>query len=201
MQEWIIVGLGNPGDAYEKTRHNVGRRAVFLFAGEDAAQVFARDATCNATTAILDTQGDNQITLVLPDTFMNHSGASVAPFFRGAQKETNLIVVYDDLDISFGRIKISFGRNSGGHKGVSSIISTLGTKDFIRVRIGVAPTTPTGEKKVLHGEKKVNDFLLGNFTTREEKKLPELLTQVHAILNCIIHKGYTHAMQKYNTRT
>ena len=115
----LIVGLGNPGKKYEKTRHNVGFRVI----DELEKEIF-----------------DENIILFKPQAFMNNSGRTVKKFFQNSKLKTqNLIVVHDDIDLLLGKIRISKNSSSGGHKGIQSIIDTLGTKNFTRIRIGIRP--------------------------------------------------------------
>src|SRR3989338_4001592 len=138
----LIVGLGNPGEKYEKTRHNVGSRVVTEMASLNLPNVI----------------------LARPQTYMNESGKAVKKLIENRKlKIGNLIVIHDDIDIPLGEFKIQKGRGSAGHKGVESIIKELGTKNFWRVRIGVYPES--GKPK------QVDRFVLQNFTKAEEKIL------------------------------
>ena len=195
--KWTVVGLGNPGDEYEYTRHNAGRMAVALFDRAHEFGGFVADSKSKSLISKGDV-GTHTATLVLPETFMNTSGSAVARFVKSKKAAERLVVVHDDIDVPFGRIKISFGRGSGGHKGVESIIKTLQTKDFVRVRIGVAPTTPKGTIKKPRGEKHVHDFLLGAFTKKEERELSEVLNTASAAVESIVLHGQITAMNRFN---
>ena len=147
----LIIGLGNPGEEYKKTRHNAGFLAVDEIVLSSKYQVLSTRLKFNAE--ILNGIIDNEkIILVKPMTFMNNSGQAVKAILDYYKiKPENIIVIHDDLDISLGEYKISKNKNSGGHKGVQSIIDHLGTKDFMRIRIGIMTEnkkTPT-EKFVL----------------------------------------------------
>jgi PTH1 family peptidyl-tRNA hydrolase len=121
--------------------------------------------------------GDEEVVLLLPQTFMNDSGSAVKKLVKKGEEE-KLIVVYDDVDLPFGEIKLSFARGNGGHNGVRSIIDSLGTQDFIRVRIGVAQKSFfTGSLKRPKGEA-LAQFVLQKFSRGETKQLPEVLTKV-----------------------
>src|SRR3989344_1686430 len=110
---YIVVGLGNPGEQYARTRHNTGRMVADIVAEKvEGVKVF------------------------VPDTFMNHSGKAVSKVIKSKKAAEKLIVIYDDLDLALGTMKISYNRSSGGHKGVESIIKALKTEAFIRIRIG-----------------------------------------------------------------
>ncbi|OGZ23442.1 MAG: hypothetical protein A3A08_00305 [Candidatus Nealsonbacteria bacterium RIFCSPLOWO2_01_FULL_41_9] len=153
----LIVGLGNPGKKYEKTRHNIGSRVV----GE------------------LEALNLQNIILAKPSTFMNESGKAVKRLIQKSKiKIQNLIVVHDDIDIPLGEFKIQKNSGSAGHKGVESIIKELGTKNFHRIRIGICPET--GKPK------QVDKFVLQNFTKVEEKILKGVIKIIIEKINEII---------------
>jgi peptidyl-tRNA hydrolase, PTH1 family len=170
---YTVVGLGNPGDEYEWTRHNVGRLAVTAFAKKMDFPEWKQGKLLKMQLAKgrIGEKGKLVVTLVLPDAFMNKSGAVVKPLIKTKKEMEHLVVVHDDIDLPFGKLKIVFGRGSGGHNGVESIKRSLGTKDFTRLRIGVAPVTPSGKIKKPQGENVVHDFLLGEFSKREKEDL------------------------------
>src|SRR3989338_4042229 len=114
----LVVGLGNPGEEYENTRHNTGRIIVSLV--EKKLE-------------------DSKIKFLTPDNFMNNSGKAVAPLVKTKKDLENLIVIYDDIDLPLGKIKISFNRSAGGHNGLGSIIKSLKSEEFLRIRIGISP--------------------------------------------------------------
>jgi len=191
----IIVGLGNPGDQYEKTRHNVG----FMVLDElGKKQVWSESRGAQALYAHIKT-GNNTVELIKPHTFMNKSGSAVLYAKKKHKiKPENIIVVHDDVDLPFGTLKIIQGRGSGGHRGVESIISSLGTKNFIRVRVGVVPTTPTGKLKKPKGDSKVLDHLMGPFSRKEDKELSHIIKHSAEATAVIIANGVQVAMNKYN---
>lgn len=188
-----IVGLGNPGEKYEMTRHNAGRivLATFLKAHDMPTPVIS------AKYSSLISEGDD-IFLMFPETFMNKSGSAVAKIVTSAKKAKNLIVVYDDMDLPLGSIKISFGRSSGGHNGVESIIKTLKTKDFVRIRVGICPATPTGKLRKPKGEQKILDFLMGDFKTAELDILKKVSKKVAEAIDTIMDEGHVPAMNQFN---
>ena len=147
----LIIGLGNPGEEYKKTRHNAGFLAVNKIANNFRFPVSSFQSKFNAeiSQGIID---EEKIILAKPQTFMNNSGQAVKAIIDYYKiKPEDIIVIHDDLDILLGEYKISKNKNSGGHKGVQSIIDYLGTKDFTRIRIGIGienKKTPT-EKFVL----------------------------------------------------
>jgi len=151
----LIVGLGNPGKKYAKTRHNIGFRVI-----DELEKSF-------------DTAQDKNLIFLKPDTFMNNSGRAVRSLTTKYKiQTTNVIVVHDDIDLPFGKIRVSKNSSSAGHKGVQSIIDALGTKDFTRVRIGIKP---------LH-EIDTTKFVLKNFTKTEEKQLPEIIKKAVGLI-------------------
>jgi len=140
----IIAGLGNPGKEYEETRHNAGRLVLEEFRQKNKLADWSFDKKLNAliSPGIIK---KNKVLLVWPETFMNKSGLALKKIIVSKKKAADLIIVHDDLDLPLGKFKISFGKNSGGHKGVESIIKNIKTKEFGRIRIGIAPTTPSGK--------------------------------------------------------
>jgi len=150
----VIVGLGNPGKEYEKTRHNAGRSAVELVAKNHDFDDFVFNKTSNALVAkgAVESEG---ATLVLPETMMNLSGKAVAAYVKSPKAAKNLLVIHDDLDLPLGTVKMVFGRGSGGHKGVESIMRAVKTKDFARIRIGISAAGKKNQAKKVHGEEKV----------------------------------------------
>ncbi len=213
-----IVGLGNPGAEYENTRHNVGRMAVQVLAKEYAtggADGFKADKVLKSLKAKADIDGESA-TLILPETFMNKSGQAVAPLILGdvkivgkpnesekkalEKKAKKLVVIHDDLDLPFGHIKIVFNRGPGGNNGVDSIIRSIKTEAFTRVKIGISPTTPTGKMRKPVGEDKVVKFILGQFQTKEVAELKKILKRIPEIVSVIVNEGEQSAMNKFNSR-
>jgi peptidyl-tRNA hydrolase, PTH1 family len=129
----VIVGLGNPGAEFAGTRHNVGREIVESIARASECNAFEPDKKLSSLVS-KGTVGGEKATLLLPETYMNKSGKALAAL---APKPKNLIVIHDDVDLPLGTIKVSFGKNSGGHKGVESIMRAIKSKDFWRIRVGV----------------------------------------------------------------
>lgn len=194
---WIIVGLGNPGEDYERTRHNAGRMAVEYFAAKHHASAWREDSKSKATVT-KGAVGKNLFAAVLPDTFMNKSGSAVVKFVKSVKAAEKMIVVYDDLDLPLGKMKISFDRGSGGHKGVESIMRGVKTKKFTRVRIGVSRETAGGKIKKPEAGDGVNDFILGRFREAEMEELKHVFKQVAEALATTLAEGPTIAMNRYN---
>lgn len=196
-----LVGLGNPGEEYRGTRHNIGRIFLEELASHKKLTDFEFDKKKNALVNRFEL-GKEKVVLILPETFMNRSGLSLVKFIKpkvGKNKELkNLVVVYDDLDLKIGDLKISYNKGSGGHKGLESIIKSLKTKEFIRVRIGVSPTTLAGKIKKPIGEKAVLDFILGKFKPSEQEILKKVFKQGYQIIDSILTEGYEKAMNRFN---
>ena len=188
MQNWLIVGLGNPGPEYAKTRHNCGFRALDILAGK---------LNCRLDKGKF--QGlynqvsykDNKLYLLKPQTFMNLSGQSVkqlASFFHIPPQ--NIIVMFDDISLEPGRLRIRSDGSAGGHNGIKSIISCFGSQDFPRVKIGV------GAKP--HPDYDLANWVLSNFTASEEKDLSSALERAADAALCIIDRGVPETANRYN---
>ena len=139
----IIVGLGNKGEEYENTRHNVGRIVLEYVRKRRKFEDFDE---VNKLKALV-SEGKIEktpVTLLLPETMMNKSGISVKPLVTSIKKASKLIVIYDDLDLPLGRFKISFDRGTGGHRGLESITRHIRTNAYIRVRVGISPARRGG---------------------------------------------------------
>ncbi len=193
----LIVGLGNPGKEYEKTHHNTGRIILEYIAKDNDFSDWKKDIK----TKSLRTKGeinDEKFDFMLPETFMNNSGNAIASVIDDKKKLKNLVVIYDDLDIPVGNLKISFNHSSGGHNGLESVIKRVKSREFIRIRIGVSPHTPTGKLKKPAGEAAVLKFLLGNFKEDEIKELKKLSKKISDILVCLSAEGKDKAMSLYN---
>lgn len=191
---YVIVGLGNPGEEYVHSRHNAGRLAVSVFAGSLPWKE-NKKAKARVSTALVD---GKKATLLLPDTFMNKSGSALLSYVKNLKQAQQLVVVYDDLDLPLGKIKISFGRGSGGHKGVESVQRALKTKDFVRIRIGVSKSTKKGVAKKVQGEDEVVGFVLGTFRKSEMEELQKVFTMVNEALRTIVTEGHEVAMNRFN---
>ena len=173
----LVVGLGNPGKEYENTRHNTGRILVGMI--EKKLE-------------------DKKIKFITPDTFMNNSGKAVAPLVKSKKDLKDLVIIYDDIDLPLGKMKISFNRSSGGHNGLGSIIKHLKSEEFMRIRIGIAPATPSGKIKKPHGEKEVIKFILGEFKKPELETIKKLSKKAAEAIECIFSESKEKAMSLYN---
>jgi len=173
----LVVGLGNPGEEYENTRHNTGRILVGMI--EEKLE-------------------GKKIKFITPDTFMNNSGKAVAPLIKSKKDLTQLVVIYDDIDLPLGKIKISFDRSSGGHNGLESVIKKLKSKEFVRIRIGISPSTPTGKLRKPSGEQAMLKFLLGKYKESELIELKKLSKKVAEAVETIFTESKEKAMSLYN---
>lgn len=195
----VIVGLGNPGKEYEKTRHNAGRSAVELVANKEGFDDFVFNKTSNALVSKGAVGGENA-TLVLPETMMNLSGKAVAAFIKSPKAAKNLLVIHDDLDLPLGTIKMVFGRGSGGHKGVESIMRAIKTKDFARIRVGISAPGKKNQAKKVSGEEKVIKMVIGKWKPAEEVVFKKVLKKVAEAVRLFATSGIESATQFANTR-
>lgn len=192
-----IVALGNPGEEYKNTRHNVGRIVLEAFVKKNGFS----DWVPNRKVKALSSEGKigkDKAFLIEPETFMNKSGLSLQLIITSKKKAENLVVIHDDLDLLLGKFKISFNKSSGGHRGVESIIKAIKTEAFIRVRIGISPSTPSGKVKKPKGEKEVADFILGEFKKSEMETLKKISKKVSDALEMLILEGREKAMGEFN---
>lgn len=167
---YTIVGLGNPGSEYARTRHNAGRMLVAALAEKNGIE-FKEQKKPALRAGTGDAFGE-RVRLVLPDTYMNKSGAAVAKYVKSAAAAKTLIVVHDDIDLPFGKVRVSVDSSSGGHNGVRSVERAVKTRNFIRIRIGVAKQGKN--KGAVVAKKPITDdavvsYLLAKFTSREQK--------------------------------
>ena len=207
---FIIVGLGNPGQEYEGTRHNTGRDMLFTLAKSigavDNVDEFKLDKKLRALVAkgeVGSGKKAESVTLIAPETFMNKSGLSVGPLISilgkpNLKKAEKLIVIYDDFNLPLGSIRVSFNRSSGGHNGLESIIKAAKTEAFVRVRVGVAPEKANGTAKVPHGEKEIEKFILSAFKPAEATELKKVTKNVIGAIETIILETREKAMSIYN---
>ncbi len=195
----VLVGLGNPGREYEKTRHNAGRMALELLAKQETLGDFVVNKKANArvTTGVV---GGENVTLVLPETFMNASGKAVSAFVKTPRAAKTMLVVHDDLDLPLGTIKMVFARGSGGHKGVESVMRALKTKEFARIRIGVAPSGKKNPAKKLKDEEKVIKHVIGKFKPAEDAALKKSLKKAVEAMRIFAESGIEAATMFANTK-
>lgn len=192
----LFIGLGNPGEQYENTRHNIGRRALLFWQKKGDFADFEFNKKFDALIS-----KNKKAVLILPETMMNKSGQAVghaAKFFSarggsasgGKIKPENIVILHDDADIEFGRTKLSFNRSAAGHKGVESVKRALATEKFWRLRIGIQ------KKKRVDAMK----LVLQKFTPVEELAIKKLKKKISEGLDLIIEEGPERAMNFINAR-
>ncbi len=191
----VVVGLGNPGPGYAKTRHNVGFRCVDHFAAQQHVK-FSRTG-CNARLAELDMRGAH-VVLAKPRTFMNLSGQSVAGLVHSFHIPVeSLVVVYDDVDLPLGRLRVRSSGGPGGHNGVKSIVAALNSDRFPRVRVGIG--RPEDAAFAAYSEDSLIDYVLGRFAAQEEAVIQQAVVKVAEVLEAIIAEGVDAAMNRFNS--
>ncbi len=192
---YIVVGLGNPEKEYENTRHNVGMIILDSFAKKNSVE-WKKDNTRDSLISKVEV-GDEKVLLVKPQTFMNKSGLAVRDLAGSPKKLEKLIVIQDDLDLPLGSMKIVFNRGSGGHKGIESIVRSVKSEAFVRVRVGICPTTPSGKlKKPDHT--KMLDFIVGEFKKPELDIVKKVGKKVCEVLEMIVTESRERAMTEFN---
>ncbi len=190
----IVVGLGNPGEKYKKTRHNIGFMVLDKLQETQGFSDWSLKKNFQAEISE-GTLNNERIILAKPQTFMNLSGKSVKSLIElcfQQEKIENLVVAHDDLDLPLGKIKIVKNRGPAGHKGVQSIIDKLGTKNFIRFRIGIKP------QKIENKEQKTEKFVLQKFNKEEEKNIKDVIDKTCQAIEIAIKNGIEKAMTQFN---
>jgi len=193
---WLIVGLGNPKEEHFLNRHNTGFLVLDeIFGKKD----WIYSASAN-TFFKKGKEGSQAMEILKPQTYMNKSGVTVGYLAKKHKVPTKqIIVIHDDIDLPFGTFKFSFNRGSGGHNGVESIRKVLKTKEFIRLRIGISPVTPTGKLRKPKGEDKVYKYLLSNFTPKQHLELKKITKTVARAITTAVTEGKEKAMSLYNS--
>jgi len=191
----LVIGLGNPGRDYGGNRHNIGAMCLARFARENKISLDKRLGHARTGEGKIDGE---KFVLARPQVFMNTSGRSVKMLSqRLGTPPQDIIVIHDDLDLPLGKIRIRQGGSSAGHKGIISIISELGSGDFIRVRIGIGrPDSGEDEKKA--AENDVIDYVLGDFSPDEKKVMEGVIANVSEAIAYLVTNGLAAAMNKYN---
>jgi len=189
----LIFGLGNPGKTYAHNRHNVGFRCLNYFARLHSIRFDHRQ--CRARVGLAEVRGE-EVLLAKPRTFVNLSGTTVACLMRKHDISlSNLLVIYDDLDLPLGKIRLRQGGSSGGHKGMNSIISALGSEAFPRIRVGIG--RPQAEEQSISEDDIVN-YVLSDFSRQEEVIIKPVIAKVSEAIDCFITEGIEAAMGKFN---
>jgi PTH1 family peptidyl-tRNA hydrolase len=186
----LIVGLGNPGIEYQFTPHNIGFLVVDRIASEYRVEI--RNRQCRALTARIQV-GDEAVLLAKPETYMNLSGLSVRELVAEYELklESDLVVVQDELDFPLGTLRIQTRRSSAGHNGIESIIGALGTQDFLRIRMGVAP-----ERKIADGQ----SYLLSPFRKADLTVVDGMIGTAVEAVKAILTEGAAAAMNRFNRK-
>jgi PTH1 family peptidyl-tRNA hydrolase len=183
----LVVGLGNPGRKYARTRHNLGFMVIDHIAAQNGVKI--TDKVCDALVGEWTVDGEGAL-LAKPQTYMNRSGASVKALMReyGLSSE-DLVVAYDELDLPFGRIRIRARGSSAGHQGVHSIIESLAGAPFYRLRVGIG-RPPEGTDAA--------DFVLDGFTAEERERLDDIISMAAEAVVCLVREGGGRAMEQFN---
>lgn len=185
---WLVVGLGNPGPEYERTRHNVGFLVVRELERRTNGTSLRRAHRAELSET---TVAGHKVLFARPQTFMNLSGQSVSSIMRYYKLEVeSLLVIYDDLDLGFGRVRVRPGGSAGGHNGVRSLISALGTQEFARVRVGIG--RPSRGDPMRH--------VLGRWTSDEREALGAVIATAADAACCVLESGLVTAMNDYNSK-
>src|SRR5215469_1224497 len=185
---WVILGLGNPAEEYVDTYHNVGFRVVQRIAEEQGARIRERCGPALVSSKLV--LAGQPAAVVMPQTYMNKSGAVLVPVwerFESSAQQT--IVVYDDLALPLGKLRVRQKGSAGGHNGLKSIISTLGSDEFLRVRVGILPDRPTGD---------VRDFVLSRVGKADRVLLDQTEEVAMKAVETLIGEGIEKAMAEYN---
>lgn len=185
---WLIVGLGNPGRDYERTRHNLGFMLVDLLAREEQTQIKRDECRALIGQAVIEGQ---KVELAKPQTYMNLSGESVSCLLKKPGRSVErLIVISDDLALPFGTIRIRPKGSHGGQNGLRSIIDCLRTNEFARLRIGIQPEHPIANTK---------NYVLENFSKKESETVEKILEESAKAIRSIITNGTEKAMARWNS--
>jgi PTH1 family peptidyl-tRNA hydrolase len=185
----LIVGLGNPGRNYANNRHNIGFMCINHLARSQGIKFDSKQALARTGRGKI---AGSEVVLAKPQTYVNQSGESVSRLVKKFKVGLDgLIVIHDDLDLPLAKIRISHGSSSGGHKGINSIIQELGSRDFIRVRIGVGRPEKVSEDEIIA-------YVLSDFTPEQRKAITPIIPRVTDAILCLLNEGLTPAMNKYN---
>ena len=185
----LVVGLGNPGEEYSKTRHNVGAEVVEILARRHGGKLRKQKERSFTDDVIV---GGKRMALAIPLTYMNLSGEAVAPLVRRYGVEpSQLVVVQDEMDFELGRLQVKNGGGLAGHNGLKSIVAHLHTQDFLRIRIGIGK--PSGSRQGA-------DHVLRRFSKAERKEIDVLLEEAADAVELILAEGVDVAMNRVNAR-
>jgi PTH1 family peptidyl-tRNA hydrolase len=189
-RQYLIVGLGNPGKEYEWTRHNLGFMLIDKLGSEAGVKVSRRECQSLVARAVVEGQ---VVKLVKPQTYMNLTGEAIACLMAKddlVEPGENLIVISDDLALPFGKIRIRARGSAGGHNGLKSIISAVGSNEFTRLRIGIQPEHPISDSK---------RFVLDSFSNATRPEVEKIIERSAEALRAILKDGVLKAMTEYNS--
>ena len=191
----LIVGLGNPGRGYANNHHNIGFVCLNHFARRQGIRFDKKQG--KARIGLGEVAG-SEVVIAKPQTYMNRSGQSVSLLVRKFDvSPDDLLVIHDDLDFPLGKIRIRQGGSSGGHKGIESIISCLGSQNFIRIRVGIGrPIKNEGFTEF--SEDEIIAYVLSDFTPDEKQTITQVIPRVSEAILCLLTEGLVAAMNRYN---
>lgn len=190
---WLVAGLGNPGKKYARNRHNVGFMVLDLLAGRHSMPDWREKFGGEVTSGRL---GSDKALLLKPMEYMNHSGFAVTRAARFHQIDPErIVVVHDEIDLPFGRIRVKAGGGHGGHNGLRSIVDQLGSRDFLRIRLGVGKPERTDGRP---GDGRVSNHVLSDFAAGQQAELDDLLRNAADATETILDAGIREAMNKFN---
>lgn len=191
----LIIGLGNPGQRYANNRHNLGFMCLSHLAKTHGIKFDKKQG--QARTGRGEVAG-SEVVLAKPQTYMNSSGQSVVRLVKKFNVSLDdLIIINDDLDLPLGKIRVRQGGSSGGHKGVESTIAALGSRDFLRVRVGIGrPVLPDGSAQI--SEDDIIAYVLSDFTPDEKEEIARVIPRVDEAILCLLTEGVIAAMNRYN---
>ncbi len=193
--KYLYFGLGNPGEKYEKTRHNAGRILLDIIANDYQVKETVNNSAKVITKEFM--MDESSVIFISPLTFMNDSGGIVKRF---RDPEHMLVVVYDDIDLAFGEIRLSYNKSGGSHNGVLSVVKQLGTQKFITLRVGVSPSDPVRGLQRPKGKGNVQTFVLKDFNFDELQKFPELAVEALRIMKLLHTIGLEKTLSTYNNK-
>ncbi|MCX6010457.1 MAG: aminoacyl-tRNA hydrolase [Chloroflexi bacterium] len=191
----LIIGLGNPGKAYAHNRHNIGFRCINHLARLHSISMKQHQCRCQVGTGEI---AGVEVLLAKPKTFVNLSGEAVGRLMRKYKIPVNdLLVINDDLDLPLGKLRLRPGGSAGGHKGINSIISALGSDDFCRIKVGIGrPTKEYGT--AITDEDVIVGYVLSDFTPQEEAVIKPVIARAAEAIKSILTEGITAAMNEFN---
>lgn len=184
---WLIVGLGNPGNKYAKTRHNLGFMVIDSLSSEMNISLKNKSKNFTYGKGCID---EHNLILTKPITFMNRSGIAVRDACNKFSRIENMIVIHDDIDLDIGKIRIKKNGSAGGHRGIESIIELTGTKDFLRLKIGIGRSTRIPPE----------DYVLRPFTKKEQSVIKNSIENAVDAVEMIINKGISHAQNEFHKK-